>query len=146
MRVPPPLLFVVCFVVGVGLQHLARLNVPDIRILHFAGLGLLICGALLALGCVGLFLVAHTTIVPFGAASKLVTEGPYRFTRNPMYVSLALAYLGMAVVLAQWWALILLPLPIILLHAIVIPFEEERMREVFGEKYDDYRSRVRRWL
>ena len=146
MRIPPPLLFMGFFVVGVGLQHLARLTVPDVHLLHLAGLALLACAASLALCCVGLFAVARTTIVPFSAASKLVTSGPYRFTRNPMYVSLALAYLGIAVILSQGWALILLPIPLIIVHTVVIPFEEGRMREVFGESYDEYRTRVRRWL
>jgi protein-S-isoprenylcysteine O-methyltransferase Ste14 len=146
MRVPPPLLFVVTFVAGAGLQRLARLTLPAVPIFHIVGFGLIGCAILLALYSLGTFLVARTTIVPFSAASKLVTWGPYRFTRNPMYVSLVLAYLGVAAILSQLLALILLLLPIILVRTIVIPFEEERMREVFGEAYDQYCSRVRRWL
>ena len=146
MRVPPPLLFVAAFLAGVGLQRLTGLKFPAVPILHIAGFGLVVCAALLAVSCLGIFLTARTTIVPFSTASKLVTWGPYRFTRNPMYVSLALAYLGVALILSQLLALILLPLPIILMHKIVIPFEEERMREAFGEAYDRYRSKVSCWL
>jgi protein-S-isoprenylcysteine O-methyltransferase Ste14 len=146
MRVPPPLLFVVAFVTGAGLQRLARLTFPAVPIFHLVGFGLVGFAVLLALSSLGTFLVARTTIVPFSAASKLVTWGPYRFTRNPMYVSLVLAYLGVAAILSQLLALILLLLPIILVRTIVIPFEEERMRELFGESYDQYCSRVRRWL
>lgn len=146
MRVPPPLLFVVTFAAGLGLQRLARLTFPDAHVLHLVGFGLLGWAALLALYSLATFLVARTTVVPFSAASKLVTWGPYRFTRNPMYVSLVLAYVGAAALLSQLLVLFLLPLPIILLRAIVIPFEEKRMREVFGEAYEQYCSRVRRWL
>ena len=146
MRIPPPVMFVVTFFAGVGLQHLARLAFRPAPFLALLGYGLAGAAALLALSSVGIFLAARTTIVPFSAASKLVTWGPYRLTRNPMYVSLALAYLGAAMILTQVVALILLPLPIILVHIIVIPFEEGRMRELFGAAYDHYCAEVRRWL
>ena len=146
MRIPPPLMFVVTFLAGAGLQRLARLTFPTGRTSHIVGFGLVGCAVLLALYSVGTFIAARTTIVPFSAASKLVTWGPYRFTRNPMYVSLALAYLGVAVIFSQPLALILLALPLTLVHKIVIPFEEGRMREVFGEAYDQYCTRVRRWI
>ena len=146
LRVPPPLLFAATFVAGAGLQYFARQTFPAVRALHFIGFGLVGCAALLALCSVGIFLAARTTIVPFSAASKLVTCGPYRFTRNPMYVSLVLAYVGIATILSQPVALILLSLPVVLIHKIVIPFEEKRMRRVFGEAYDQYCSRVSRWF
>lgn len=146
MRIPPPLLFVVAWIAGVGLQRLVRLTVPAIPILRVVGMGLVGCAILLALYSLGTFLAARTTIVPFSAASKLVTWGPYQFTRNPMYVSLILAYIGVAAIFSQLLVLILLLVPIILVRTIVIPFEEERMREVFGEAYNQYYLRVRRWL
>ncbi len=146
MRIPPPLLFVVAWVAGAGLQRLVRLTVPAVQILREVGMGLVGCAILLALYSVGTFLAARTTIVPFSAASKLVTWGPYQFTRNPMYVSLILAYIGVAAIFSQLLVLILLLIPITLVRTIVIPFEEARMREVFGEAYDQYCSSVRRWL
>ena len=149
MRIPPPLLFVATFLAGAGLQRLAPLPVPSAHILqssHFVGLGLVVAAGLMALYCVGTFLVARTTIVPFGSASELVTWGPYRLTRNPMYVSLVLAYVGVAALIFQIVPLGLLPLPVILISRIVIPFEERRMQEVFGETYVQYRAKVRRWL
>ncbi len=149
IRIPPPLLFVFTFLAGTSLQHVAPLPVPAARILQggsIVGFGLVGCAVLLALYSLGIFLAARTTVVPFATATKLVTWGPYRLTRNPMYVSLVLAYLGVAALLSLWLPLFLLPLPVILVHRIVIPFEERRMREVFGEAYDQYCSRVRRWL
>lgn len=97
MRIPPPLLFVATFFAGLGLQRLAPLTVHSSSVgeaSDLVGIGLLICGVLLALASVGMFLVARTTLIPFGTASKLITRGPYRFTRNPMYLSLTLVYLG----------------------------------------------------
>jgi len=146
MRIPPPLLFVGSFFGGVGLQRATGLTmriVPAVRVL---GIGLLSCGVLLAVYSLATFFVVRTTVVPFSAASKLVTWGPYRFTRNPMYVALILAYLGVTALASQILALVFLPIPIVILRAVVIPFEEERMRKCFGEAYQQYCSRVRRWL
>ena len=149
MRIPPPLLFVATFFAGVGLQRLEPLTVHSgnvVQVGHVVGIGLLACGVLLALSCVGMLLGARTTIIPFGTASNLVTRGPYRFTRNPMYVSLVLIHIGVAGVLVQVWPLLLLLLPVTLVNGIVIPFEETRLREVFGSAYEQYCARVRRWL
>jgi protein-S-isoprenylcysteine O-methyltransferase Ste14 len=149
MRIPPPLLFVATFFAGLGLQRLAPLTVHSSsveRAGHLIGLGLVICGALLALACLGMFLAARTTLKPFGAASRLITRGPYRFTRNPMYLSLTLVYLGLVGMLVQPWPLLLLPLPVAILNMIVIPFEEARLREVFGGVFQEYCANVRRWL
>lgn len=149
MRFPPPLMFALAFLAGVALQRLVPLPFPASAMLtgrRVAGVGLAVCGALLALSSVGIFVRSRTTVIPFSTASTLVTWGPYRFTRNPMYVGLTLVYVGLAIALAELWPLFLLPLPLLFLQTIVIPFEERRMREIFGETYDTYRARVRRWL
>ena len=149
VRIPPPLLFVGTFFLGVGLQHVVPVTVgpsPATRATHFVGLGLAACGVLLALSCVGIFLSARTTLVPFGTASNLITRGPYRFTRNPMYLSLLLVYLGVVGLLVQPWSLLLLPLPVAMINIIVIPFEEARLRQFFGPAFQEYCATVRRWL
>ena len=147
MRIPPPLIFVAVFFMGFGLQQLVPITLNSTNVIsagHMIGLGLVICGGLLALSCVGIFLGARTTIIPFGSASSLVTRGPYRLTRNPMYVSLMLAYLGVVGLLIQPWSLFLLPLPVAVMHTVVIPFEEARLREVFGSEFHQYCANVRR--
>jgi protein-S-isoprenylcysteine O-methyltransferase Ste14 len=93
-----------------------------------------------------LFHRARTTTTPGETSNALVTRGPYRFTRNPMYVGLSLAYLGEMGLLAQLAPIITLLLVIAYVNWIVIPVEESRLRETFGESYVDYCSRVRRWL
>ena len=148
VRIPPPLLFVVTFFAGLGLQRLVPLDVPVsvASVSRPIGIGLVICGALLALSSIGMFLVGRTTIIPHASASRLMTRGPYRWTRNPMYVSLVLVYVGVVGVLAQPWPLLLLPLPVALVNAIVIPVEEARLREIFGDAFQQYCARVRRWI
>jgi len=149
VRVPPPLLFVLTFFAGVGLQHLVPLTIHSTTIVktgHIIGEGLAGAGVVLALSCVAIFLLVRTTIIPFGTASNLVIKGPYRFTRNPMYVSLVLVYVGVAGILTLIWPLFLLPVPVAIVHGKVIPFEEARLREVFGADYEQYCTRVRRWI
>jgi len=149
MRIPPPLLFVATFFVGLGLERvvpLAGYSSSVAEVSRDIGLVLLAGGVLLALSCVVMFVVVRTTIIPFCSASSLITRGPYAFTRNPMYVSLVLVYLGAAGTLVEPWPLLLLPVPVAIVGAVVIPFEEARMREAFGSAFDEYRAKVRRWI
>ena len=149
MRVPPPLLFVATFLVGLGLQRLAPLTVHAARVQvtsSLVGIALLACAVVIAFSCVGMFLAARTTLIPLGQASRLITGGPYRFTRNPMYLSLTLGYVGAAAVLVQVWPLLLLALPLGIVNTIVIPFEEARLRAGFGAAFEEYCGRVRRWI
>jgi protein-S-isoprenylcysteine O-methyltransferase Ste14 len=79
-------------------------------------------------------------------AATLVQHGPYRFSRNPMYVGLTLSYIGLALTLNTWWPLVLLPLVLLLLFRLVVQKEERHLSEKFGEAYEAYCRRVRRWV
>ena len=146
---PAPLTFAGCLAAGNLVQHLLALPVyagPWVPALQTAGGLLATAGLLLSLASLGLFARGRTTILPSGTASRLVVDGPYRFSRNPMYVSLVAAYVGLALQLHAPWALPLLALPLLQLQRVMIPFEEARMQALFGEAYLAYRARVRRWL
>jgi protein-S-isoprenylcysteine O-methyltransferase Ste14 len=149
MRVPVPWVFVLTYLVGVGLEFAVPLRIGPVV---SGRLGSAYGGAVFAIGAIiagwGLltFRRARTTTVPGRASSRLVTWGPYRFSRNPMYAGLGIAYLGEAGILGHVWPVILLPLTIAYVNWIVIPVEQSRLTEVFGEEYTRYRARVRRWL
>ncbi len=148
MRVPVPWVFVLTYLVGVGLEYAWPLNVGVKAVpgLGVAG-GVVFClGAVIAGWGLLTFRRARTTTVPGKASSRLVTWGPYRFSRNPMYVGLTLAYLGEAGILRQVWPVLLLPLTVAYVHWVVIPVEEGKLNEVFGDEYERYRARVRRWV
>jgi protein-S-isoprenylcysteine O-methyltransferase Ste14 len=85
-------------------------------------------------------------VLPNRPASALATGGPYHFTRNPMYVGMALLYIGLALVLNTAWPLVFLPLVLLIIDAAVIRREERYLISAFGEEYRAYCSRVRRWL
>lgn len=148
MRVPVPWVFALGYLAGLGLQALIPMRAPShtTRIAYWAGLALVSIGVVLALWCLSIFRRRHTTTVPFGQSSELVTWGPYRLSRNPMYVSLTLIYVGETGILAQMWPLVTLIPVILYVNGVVIPYEESRLRETFGAAYDEYRGRVRRWI
>ena len=148
MRVPVPWVFVLGYLAGVGLEHLFPLGPHSgaSRGMMIAGAILFCAGAVIAGWSWALFHRAGTTRVPGQGSIALVTSGPYRRSRNPMYVGLALAYLGEAGMLRQAWPVAVLPLVLAYLDRVVVPVEEKRLREVFCEAYDSYRSAVRRWI
>ena len=88
----------------------------------------------------------RTPVNPARPAKALVTGGPYRFTRNPMYIGMACAYAGAAVAAGALWSLALLPAVLFVIDRTIIPREERHLAEKFGEDYDRYSRSVRRWL
>ena len=79
-------------------------------------------------------------------ARTIVTSGPYRYTRNPMYIGLTLGYIGFAIALNMAWPLVTLPLVLIALRVFVIAREERHLRDAFPDEYLAYCDRVRRWI
>ena len=145
VQVPPPLIFVAGFVLGWlmgGVWPLGPAS-PVIEVI-----GAVIAGAGLALvsWAMSTFLLAGTPIMPNRPATTLVTHGPYRYSRNPMYTALTLVYVGLALATATWWALVLLPLVLYVLHRAVIAREERYLTQAFGDAYRDYTRAVRRWF
>ena len=148
LRIPVPWVFVLTYVLGAGLEYALPFGagngaLPGVSV---AGGVLFGMGAVIAGWGLLTFRAACTTTVPGQTSSRLVTWGPYRFSRNPMYIGLIVAYLGEAGILRQVWPVFLLTLTAAYVNWIVIPVEESKLKEVFAEEYDRYRMRVRRWL
>ena len=149
VKMTSPAHFALALGVGAWLQQAFALPLPAPTPLAWIELsgGVIACAGLaLAVSCFILFARRRTTIMPSGHPSRLVLDGPYRFTRNPMYLALVLSYIGLCLQLGLLWAVALVPLPWLALQWLVIPFEEARLRDEFGRAYSDYCARVRRWL
>ncbi|WDS35775.1 isoprenylcysteine carboxylmethyltransferase family protein [Pseudoxanthomonas sp.] len=149
VRTTSPLHFLAVFALAALLQRALSLPLPQavpLLVMQWAGSLLAAAALLLALACFALFALRRTTILPSHQPSTLVVRGPYRLSRNPMYVSLVLSYIGLAGYLVVPWALLLLPLPLMALQRVLIPFEEARLRREFDGAYSLYCTRVRRWL
>lgn len=146
VRIPPPLIYVAGFLIGLLLEKgfpVAVLPRTPTRI------GASVCIALwviLGAWSIGLFRRLRTSLLPIRPTTTLVVSGPYRFTRNPMYLALAFLYVGLALWFLMFWALVLLPAVIAVVQYFVIAREEKYLEEKFGEEYHQYRVRVRRWI
>jgi protein-S-isoprenylcysteine O-methyltransferase Ste14 len=148
LKVPPPLIFAV----SVALIFLADTLLPQIRVdvPAQAALSILLVLAGVVFGgqAVLSFLRNKTTVDPRQpkAATALVTAGVYRFTRNPMYFGLLCLLLAMSSYSGTLAAVIIVPAFIWYMTEFQIKPEEEALQSIFGEAYDRYRKRVRRWI
>jgi len=143
---PPPLIFGGAFVCGYLLDLVVPVGLYDVGFSFVIG-WLLVAGA----GIIGLsgiisLLRAGTNVDPHKPTTVLVVNGVYLFSRNPLYISLTLAYLGLAILLNMFWTLLTLPPALFIMHHGVILREERYLERKFGEQYSCYKSKVRRWL
>jgi protein-S-isoprenylcysteine O-methyltransferase Ste14 len=146
---PPPLIALAVVVVGVFLDWLLPAYVLQL-LLSFAervtiGAILIGAGAALAIPAVLAFRSARTHVEPWKPATALVTDGIFRWLRNPMYVALALLVAGIAVALASDWTLVMLLPGAFVLHVGVVKREERYLEAKFGNAYRAYKARVPRY-
>ncbi len=148
MLVPPPLLYLLVLTAGYFLNRRwpLRLFPRQTPAVVLAGLALVLVGGGLALWAVLAFRRAGTSPNPLAPARALAADGPYRFTRNPMYLGLGVAALGVAVAFNALWPFLLVPAAMLLSVPLAIVREERYLEKRFGEPYRDYKGRVRRWL
>jgi protein-S-isoprenylcysteine O-methyltransferase Ste14 len=146
---PPPLLFALPLAGGVWLNARAPwpLAVEHRDAALAIGIGAIVAGVAIALAAVLTFNRRGTTVLPaLRPTTAIVATGPYRFTRNPMYVGMALGYLGISAGLNTVWPLLFLPVVLLMVDRLVIRREERYLAAKFGAEYYEYRRRVRRWL
>jgi len=147
--IKPPLLFLAALGLGYLLSRyvpigpgLAKPNALGLTV----GLIFIALGFALAIRSVQMFRRAGTHVVPGEPATALVMTGPYRFTRNPIYIGFVLVYFGLSIVLTSMWILLLLLPVLVVLQRGVVRCEEAYLERRFGEAYNAYAKRVPRWL
>jgi protein-S-isoprenylcysteine O-methyltransferase Ste14 len=149
VRLLPPLVFLVPLLVGILLGRLVPWRLPSgggwPLALTAVGVLLLLAGLALMTWAAAVMMRRRTTVIPWARVDQLVTGGPFRLARNPIYVGDALAYLGVTLIAGTWWPLVLLPLPVLVMQRFVIAREEAYLLDRFGEPYAAYCARVRRW-
>ena len=146
VKVHPPVLLLLHFFLAFLLHRLFPLPLAFPNALTWMGYLLVLFGIGLAFSAVRWFMQAHTTLDPHGSVSMIVTNGPYNFSRNPIYLGFVCLLVGFSLIFESYWGLILSPVMMFMLHQFVIRFEEAYLEAKFGEVYTGYRSRVRRWL
>ena len=115
-------------------------------LLILVGLGLIGLGVLLAFNSIARFVRAKTGVVPFSESTTLITEGFYKYTRNPMYVGMNSFLLGLMLILQNPLNIFFLIIFFFVVRNMFVLKEEVQMEETFGEDYLTYKRKVRRWL
>jgi protein-S-isoprenylcysteine O-methyltransferase Ste14 len=149
IRVFPPLIAAIGVAAGLALTFAYPVPIVEdtaARPLAYLGFVLLVVWLGLAASANVTFRRMGTPVNPYAPTTALATSGPYRFTRNPMYLGLVLMTVGFALVMNSMW-LVLMAVPVLLLlRNLVIVREERYLEELFGDEYRAYSKRVRRWL
>ena len=144
----PPLLLVVAVLAGLGLGRVSPLPWPglDDTAARFVGFGLGLAGLALIIWAAMTLWRHKTTVLPNKGVSELVTDGPFRFRRNPIYIGDALIMLGIAEISKNVWLVILVPVFLALVTWLAILPEERHLEAKFGERWRAYRDRTRRLI
>lgn len=142
--VPPPVIALVLL----GLAYALEQALSGLTLLHapLGGFALAGAGFLLALSALLGFFRRRTTPIPHGEPSALVVAGAYRWTRNPMYLGIFTALLGVALYFGTLPFYLVPPAFVLAIGRIHIPFEEAKLAGLFGAAYEDFKARVPRWL
>jgi len=143
---PPPLIFLTCLIIGLGLDYLWPVPVLPPAIQYGAGSGLTVA----ALSLFGLtfkeFSRTRTSIDHRRPTTAIITTGPFRLTRNPVYASMTMLFIGIATLIDGLWILAMVIPAVVIVQFFVIAKEESFLEREFGDTYRRYRDSVRRWL
>ena len=149
VKFPPPFVYIGFLLTGMLLDRLSGRTPDFIPVLDW----IMVAGGIAALAGIffmvagnGRFRKLGNNVEPWKHANQIVSSGIYRFTRNPMYLGMALLYLGLALWFRSSWAVILLPVVILVIRTQVIAREERYLAKKFGDEYLSYKAKVRRWL
>jgi protein-S-isoprenylcysteine O-methyltransferase Ste14 len=143
---PPPVIYLGVLGLGLLLEWLWPTQVLPWRLALAVGSVVLICGVIGLVAAIRTLLRAQTPVDPYKATTTIVTDGLFRFSRNPIYVSDMLLYVGLSLALNTWWALALTPVVVWIMNIGVIAREEAYLEQKFGNDYVQYKRQVRRWL
>ena len=145
----PPVIYGTAIIVSLLLAwRMPLIFVPDAALfaLRLIGIAVVILGMLMIFGAARLFRGAGTPVAPTEPTSALVTDGIYRWTRNPMYLALSSMLLGIALATGSLWFFIGLAVAIFAVTKLAIEKEEIYLADKFGASYLDYKAHVRRWI
>ena len=146
VRLIPPVVYLTPFALMWALQQWRPWTIPGAAATNLAGLALIASSIFLMLWSFVTLTRANTTVIPWQQVSAIVATGPFRFSRNPIYLADAITYLGGSLAIHSWWPLLVVPGIVLVMRRKVIDREERYLTEQFGDAYREYQLRVRRWL
>jgi protein-S-isoprenylcysteine O-methyltransferase Ste14 len=142
----PPFIYLIAFVVVLVLRWFRPMPIFGQAVALWLGLAGVALGVGIAIWGRRTMQAAGTNINPSLPATTIVSSGPFRYSRNPLYLALTLLYLGLTVAFDTWWGLVVLIPVLLVMHLGVVLREERYLDQKFGESYRRYRSEVRRYL
>lgn len=142
----PPAIYLIFILFAAALSAALPAPLPWPPAAGFAGWALIASGVALMVWAVAVMFARRTTVNPYGCPGHLVDSGPFGLSRNPIYLGDTLVYAGIALLLGSLWPWLLLPALVACMNKGVIEREERLLLELFGETYQAYQARVRRWL
>jgi protein-S-isoprenylcysteine O-methyltransferase Ste14 len=143
---PPPLVYLVAIVIGAALERVWRWTLPTGRWGIVLGTLLIVAAIALVAWALREFARAETSPKPHEPTKAIVASGPFRFSRNPIYISFTLVQLGISLVAQSGWILALVLPALLFIRFGVIAREERYLERKFGEEYVRYARGVRRWI
>ena len=143
---PPPLIYLGALVFGLLLNRRFPATFLPSKITRTLGWPLLSGGVLLLAWFEWALRHAGTPASPYKPVSHVVTEGPFQYTRNPGYLSMTVIYTSIASLANALWAILLLPVALLVIQRGVIEREERYLERKFGEEYLRYKAQVKRWI
>ena len=148
IRIPPPVFLFVCLGCGLLLEYFFPINFIRISLISRVVVGCIIMlfSGYFAVSAFYVLIKNKTTFDTSKSTVKIVTDGAYRFSRNPLYLSLLLLLSGIAVLMSSLWLLFTIPILYIFFLFKAIKPEERYLSQKFGKEYSDYSAKVRRWV
>ncbi len=146
LPMPPPFLMAIFLVVALAFGWKLPIPVACPWWMQVIGGAVVLSGLACAFSAVRAMFHAQTSPSPRNPTSTLVTDGPYKFTRNPIYLGFILAVIGLPLMLGFYWGAILAPVAGDAYNRLIIEREETYLERKFGKAYLDYKAKVRRWL
>lgn len=146
IKVPPPLIYLLPLVLGLLLDRRVRVPFLPRDVVRMVGWPLIGGGVLLGGWFRKTMSDCDAPVRTDRPVPQLTTEGPFRYSRNPAYLGLAMIYAGIAALRNSLWAILFLPLVLVVIQREVIGREERYLERAFGEEYLAYQARVRRWM
>lgn len=146
VNVPPPLIVLSVLLLAYALNAIVPLKIGYLPVLEFAGYTLVAISLLIIGISSWSFRRLKTHIEPWKPTTTIITTGCFAVSRNPIYLALCVACLGVGMILQSWWVLFSVIPAALLLYYFVIAREEAYLEKKFGEAYVQYKKRVRRWL
>ena len=144
--IPPPPIYGCALLIGLGLDWLWPSPVLPVPVQYWVGGIVIALSFVLAAVVLREFFLAKTSFSSFSPSSALIRSGPFRYSRNPAYLSLSTLYFGLGIVVDSVWILGLGVVAVLITHYAVILREEAYLDRKFGDEYRAYLAEVRRWI